>query len=79
MADWGPRCRQLWLDLRSAATGWVWQRHTVALTVPLVTGNNTAFGRGLLAETDDWSGWVGSNMDRAVMREGHVRLMEFNL
>ena len=44
----------------------------------LVTGNNTAFGRGLLAETDDWCGWLGSNMDRAPVMEGHVRLMELN-
>ena len=76
--DWNPRCQQLWLDLGLAATGWAWQRDTVALAVALVTGNNTAFGRGILDETDDWCGWVGSNMDRAVMREGHVRLMEFN-
>ena len=67
LTDWGPRCQKLWLDLGLAATGWAWQRDTVALTVALVTGNNTAFGRGMLDETDDWCGWVGSNMDRAML------------
>ena len=77
-SDRGPRCQQLWLDLGSAVTGWALQRDTVALTVALVTGNNTAFGRGVLEATDDWCGWVGSLMDRAAARKGHVRLMEFN-
>ena len=39
---------------------------------------DTTFGRGDLEGTDDWCGWVGSNMDRAVVRAGHVRLMEFS-
>jgi hypothetical protein len=68
--DWGPRCQQLWLDLGSTARGWEWQRDTVALAVALVTGNDTAFGRSNQEMTDDWCGWVGSNMDRAVLREG---------
>ena len=67
-----------WQELGASVIKWAWQRDTVALTVALVTGNNTAFGRGLLAETDDWCGWLGSNMDRALPREGHVRLMELN-
>ena len=48
------------------------------MAVALVTGNDTAFGRSDQEVTDDWCGWVGSNMDRAVLREGHVRFMEFN-
>ena len=67
-----------WQELGASVIRWAWQRDTIALTVALVTGNNTAFGRGLLAETDVWCGWVGSNMDRAPSREGHVRLMELN-
>ena len=78
LEDWGPRCQQLWLDLGSAAKGLEWQRDTVAMAVALVTGNDTAFGRSDQEVTDDWCGWVGSNMDRAVLREGHVRFMEFN-
>ena len=68
------------LDLGSAASasGWELQRDTVALAVALVTGNDTAFRRSDQEVTDDWCGWVGSNMDRAVLREGHVRFMEFN-
>ena len=52
--DWDSRCQLLWVATKSDVIEWVWQRDTVALTVALVTGNNLAFGRGLLAATDDW-------------------------
>ena len=74
-----------WQDLGQTVVSRRWQYEIVAAAVALLTGGGDCGGDAECRPTaeeeeemDMWSPWVGSNMDRAKIREGHIRLMALN-
>ena len=76
---------QGWLTVARALVSRRWQYETVTAAVVLLTGDNCWANNRVWhltseqeAAMDEWCPWVGSNMDRAEVKEGHVRLMALN-